>query len=202
MVTLYLSVFLLVIGINAYSDEVENLIKNGDFEDGLIEWNLRTDGGSVAAMEEDKKEAVKGRRCVFINIDNVAGTDAWHLSLYQEGHLIEKGETYTLAFWAKAEGIRPVVCYIEQMVDPWNEYGRGSFQVGEEWQEYWITMTATLSEAIWPRIALGESDVSIWVDNVRFYKGEYVEEEELGKEKAVYPAGKLSATWAGRKRCH
>jgi hypothetical protein len=191
---LYLLVFS-VIGINAYADEVENLIRNGDFEEGTIEWALRQSEGAVATMREEKGEAIKGRSCVFIDIDNVAGTDAWHLSLYQEGHELGKNQTYTLSFWAKAEEPRQVAYYVEQAIDPWDEYGRESVQVNEEWQEYWTTFTASISGAVWPRIALGESDVSIWVDNVRFYEGEYVEEEDLETQNAVGPASKLLMTW-------
>jgi len=195
---LYLLAFSIVVGIGAHAGEVENLARNGDFEEGLIEWDLRQSEGAVARMEEDKGEAIKGRSSVFIEIDNAVGT-YWHLSLYQEGHLLEKGQTYTFSFWAKAEDFRPVAYYLEQAVDPWDEYGRKEAEVNEEWQEYWTTFNVSLSEAAWPRIALGQSDVNIWVDNVRFYEGEYVEEEDLGREEAVDPAGKLPITWAGIK---
>ena len=113
--------------------------------------------------------------------------------------MLEKGQTYTFSFWAKAEAARPVAYYVEQTADPWDEHGRKEIEINEEWGEYWTTFTATLSEAVWPRIALGQLDVNIWVDNVRFYEGEYVEEEDLGTQKVVHPAGKLPITWAGIK---
>jgi hypothetical protein len=200
IVVLQLLVFSIMIGVDAHSKEVENLIRNGDFEEGLIEWDLRQSEGAVATMKEEKGESVKGRSCVYIDIDNVARTDAWHLSLYQEGHLLEEGQLYTLSFWAKAEEPRPVALYVEQAADPWDEYGRVGVEVNEEWREYWTTFTASMDVPVWPRIALGESDVSIWVDNVRFYEGQYVEEEDLKREEAVDPAGKLLITWAGIKR--
>jgi hypothetical protein len=40
MAALYLLVFSMAVGISARADEVENMIGNGDFEEGLIEWNL------------------------------------------------------------------------------------------------------------------------------------------------------------------
>ena len=189
-----------IIGMSSHAAEVENLIRNGDFEEGLIEWELRQSEGAVARMEEDRGEAIKGGSCVYIDIDNVAGTDAWHLALFQEGHLVENGKTYTLSFWAKAEETRPVVCYVEQAADPWDEYGRAVIDVGEEWQVYWITFTSTVAIAVWPRIALGTSDVNIWVDNVRFFEGDYVEEEDLGTQNAVDPADKLPVTWSGIRK--
>lgn len=199
---LFLLAFSIVIGINAQAGEVKNLIRNGDFEEGTIEWELRTSEGAVARMQEAKGEGIKGISCVFIDIDAVPGKTYWHLALYQEGHQLEKNKTYTFSFWAKAEETRPAVCYLEQTVDPFDEYGRKVIEINEEWQEYWTTFIASLSEGVWPRIALGESNVSVWVDNVRFYEGEYVEEEGLGTQKAVDPGGRFLISWAKIKKLY
>jgi hypothetical protein len=200
MVALHLLAFSIAFGMNAHAAEVKNLIRNGDFEEGLIEWELRVSGDAVAAMEVVEGEAAKGNSSVYINIDSVAGTSAWHLSLYQEGHELEEGKTYTLAFWGKAEEPRPVAIYVEQADDPWDEYGRLEVEVNEEWLEYWTTFPASAAGPVWPRIALGTSDVNIWVDNVRFYEGEYV--EDPGMESAVGSTGRLPTTWAGMKKCN
>ena len=193
---MFLLAFFTIVSQESPSAQVVNLIRNGDFEDGLLDWELRQSEGASAEMKEERRDSVKGQRCVFIEINVVAGTSAWHLALYQEGHQIEKDITYTLSFWAKAEELRPVAIYVEQASDPWDEYGRTEVEVGEEWQEYWTTFTASLSGPVWPRIALGTSDVNIWVDNVRLYEGDYEEEEDLARDSAVTPSGKLPMTWA------
>ena len=95
---------------------------------------------------------------------------------------------------------RPVAVYVEQAADPWDEYGRIGIEVNEEWQEYWTTFPASVSGPVWPRIALGESDTNIWVDNVRFYEGEYV--ADAGTESAVNPAGRILTTWAGIRQSY
>ena len=193
---MFLLAFFTIVSQESPSAQVVNLIRNGDFEDGLLDWELRQSEGASAEMKEERRDSVKGQRCVFIEINVVAGTSAWHLALYQEGHQIEKDITYTLSFWAKAEELRPVAIYVEQAADPWDEYGRTEVEVGEEWQEYWTTFTASLSGPVWPRIALGTSDVNIWVDNVRLYEGDYEEEEDLARDSAVTLSGKLPMTWA------
>ncbi len=200
MVTLSLLVLLAVIGTSAHAAAVDNLLRNGDFEDGIAEWELRIGGDAIAEMASSEGEAIKGSKSVYINISSVAGTSAWHLSLYQEGHSLTEGVTYTLSLWAKAEGLRPVVIYVEQADDPWDEYGRLSVEANTQWLEFWTTFTAATTGPVWPRIALGESDVNIWVDNVRFYEGEYV--EDVGPESAVSPAGKSATTWAGIKKSY
>jgi len=200
LIAICLSIFSAAVGSNAYADEVVNLIRNGDFEEGTIDWELRLSEGAVATMREINGEDVfQGQSCALIEIDNVAKTSAWHLALYQEGHQLEEGITYTLCFWGKADGLRPVALYVEQAADPWDEYGRVSIEVGEEWQEFSTTFTAAVAGPVWPRIALGESDRDIWIDNVRFYEGEYVEDNLEQEPKAVHPAGKLPVTWAEMK---
>jgi len=193
MVVLHLLVFSLMIGISVHGAEVENLAKNGDFEAGLAEWQLRTDGDSVAELKEDNTEAINGDLCVFIDIASVAGTSGWHLALFQDGHTIEEGKIYTFAIWLKAEEPRPVTLYAEKQADPWDGYGRQDFQLTQEWQECWINFTAPVTSPVWLRVALGMSDVNLWADNARFYEGEYVEEVT---ESAVNPAGRLLTTWA------
>jgi hypothetical protein len=199
VILMFLLAFFTIVSQESHSAQVVNLIRNGDFEDGLLDWELRQSEGASAEMKEERRDSVKGQRCVFIEINVVAGTSAWHLALYQEGHQIENGTTYTFSCWAKAEELRPAALYVEQASDPWDEYGRIEIQVEEEWQEYWTTFTASLSGPVWPRIALGMSDVNIWVDNVRLYEGDYEEEEDLTRDSAVTPSGKLPITWAGVK---
>jgi len=193
LIVLHLLAFSLMIGASVSVAEVENIARNGDFEAGIAEWDLRLSGDAVGEIREDNQEAISGNLCVYVDIASVAGTSAWHLSLYQDGHVIEENKVYTLAIWAKAEETRPMSLYMEKKADPWDGYGREDFEITQEWQEFWITFTAPISHDVWLRIALGLSDTNLWVDNVRFYEGEYV--EEAGPESAVNPAGGLLTTW-------
>ena len=149
------------------AQEIENLARNGDFEEAIDEWNIRQSEGTAAKIEEDNKERIKGKAGVFIEIDLAKG-DYWHISLFQEAHFLKGGKEYTLAAWAKAEKPRTIIPYIEETVDPWDEFGRESFVISKEWQEYWSTFTAPRNVPdAWLRIALGESDANLWIDNPR-----------------------------------
>ena len=188
------------IGSTALAKGIENLARNGDFEDGTVEWDIRTSEGTVATIEEDDSESIKGRYSVFIQVEVAKGT-TWHISLFQEGHSLKGGNTYTLAAWAKGVKPRPMSLYIEQAADPWNEFGNKDVTITEEWAEYWTTFKAVgNTPAAWIRIGLGQAKGDLWVDNVRFYVGEYEEDEELGRKLAVNPAGKLATSWASIKR--
>jgi len=192
-----------MIGIDAMAADFENIARNGDFEDGILEWELRQSEGAVGTLQEEKEEVVKGDRSVFVEIDNVAKTSAWHMALFQDGHTIENGEEYTFAIWLKGEEARPVTIYVEKQADPWDGYGRQDFQLTEEWQECWINFTAPVTFAVWLRVALGLSDVNLWADNARFFIGGYVEDDDDPVPQiAVDPAGKSAVTWAKIKNSH
>ncbi|MFC1717081.1 carbohydrate binding domain-containing protein [Candidatus Poribacteria bacterium] len=195
MVVLHLLVFSLMVGVSVHGAGIENIARNGDFEEGIVEWELRQSGDSVGEIREDNIEAINGDLCVFIDIASVAGTSAWHMALFQDGHTIEQDKVYTLAVWLKGEEPRPVTLYAEEQAAPWTGHGRTDFEITQEWQEYWITFTAPITFAVWLRVTLGLSDVNLWADNVRFYEGAYV--EDAGTVSAINPAGRLLTTWAG-----
>ena len=132
---------------------------------------------------------------MFVDIASVAGTSGWHMALFQDGHNVELDKEYTFAIWLKAEEPRPVSLYAEMQADPWDGFGSQSFDLTQEWQEYWTTFVSPFTTPVWLRIALGLSDVNIWADNARFYEGVYV--EDAGPVSAVNPTGRLLTTWAG-----
>ena len=194
MIVLHLLVFSLTIGMSIHGAEIKNIARNGDFEAGIAEWELRQSGGSVGEIREDNQEVFEGNLSVYVDIASVAGTSGWHMALFQDGHTIEQDKEYTFAVWLKGEEPRPVTLYVEEKAAPWTGHGRTDFQLTEEWQEYWITFTAPITFDVWLRITLGLSDVNLWADKVRFYEGAYV--EDTGPVSAVNPADRLLTTWA------
>lgn len=179
---------------------IDDLARNGDFENGLVDWEIRQSEGTVATMSEDRDDSVKGGSSVFVEIDLAKGV-TWHLALFQDNHTLEGGTDYTAAFWAKAELPRPVDFYMELKADPWTSYGRKTMNLTEEWTEYWSEWTqAEDVPSAWFRLAVGQIATDFWVDNVRFYEGEYEPDEEMGRVRAVAPGGKLATVWGGMKR--
>lgn len=196
--------YLMVLCAAANAEELpENLLTNGDFEDGTSLWHPEW---SVTAPAEaqvvvDTKDAFEGENCIFFDIKN-CGTEPWHLMLQQRGSVV-KGHTYTFSAWFKAEEDREVRLGAELWPGgSWSrDYGK-TFFITTEWSEYYFTFTSDAS--VGPPdepgghvrfiVYLGAlSDVSVWVDNVRLYEGEYVPEEQA---KAVSASAKhLSTTW-------
>ena len=115
---------------------------------------------------------------------------------------VEDGKTFTIAFWAKVdanEAQSRVVDVSTQMEShPWpGFYSETIVLDSTDWKEYTNTfvVTAGESERMWFGLAIAESDVDFWVDDIRFFEGGPDDEIKLN-ETAVSPAGKLWVSWA------
>ena len=165
----------------AYAQNVVNLVNNWDFEDGVVNpWRLifRAGSGGVGAFLIDEDEFLTGQASLKIEISE-GGTHKRALHVIQQPLMeaVENGRDYTYSAWIKAEEERTLFMILIRsgggaVVTPNNQ----EITVGPEWGEYWFTVTATASEQIRVEFEIGLSDVDIWIDHVRFYEGDYVEE--------------------------
>jgi len=175
------------IGPSHAQDEIENILANGGFEDGIaVPWSTY---GSVttevvealvgAAVPEDP---IEGDFCLHIVVP-AAGANFWDSGLQYAGHVFEQGKKYTLSAFLKCkEGTLDINFKPELGQDPWPGYGAQSFTMTEEWTEF-STTTPVFTEDVDPatitfHIAYTPGD--FWIDGVRWYEGDYVP-PELGK---------------------
>ncbi|MFC1715690.1 carbohydrate binding domain-containing protein [Candidatus Poribacteria bacterium] len=181
----------------AISDEIEDLVRNGDFEENvdLAQWGF--DGkNSVATMTIDKKDSAVGDSSLFVEILALDPGAGWVPNIQQQGHILVKGITYTYSAFLKAEDPKNITLDVKQNGAPWQSYKSESFSVGIEWTEYWLTFEAQQdAPAMVLELQNTNSLINHWIDGVRFYEGEY-EPTIPGQEQAVTPGGKLPATWA------
>ena len=186
---------------DAEPQESDNMVMNPEFEMGTAFWNLEVHGDFVEAiMLEDRNDGIGDNRCARIDISNIeAGAEVWRLQFKQVNHRIEAGETYTWSFWARAEDWRQADVWVGMEVDPWSTLGPSeTIELESEWQEYHFTFDAQESfDNTRLAIQLASSPETVWVDHVRFYEGDYEEEdfEEIMRDISVTPAGKLATTW-------
>jgi hypothetical protein len=183
----------------------ENMIMNPEFDMGTAFWNLEVHGDFVAAvMLEDRSDGIGDKRCARIDINNIeAGAEVWRLQFKQTGIKMEQGETYTWSFWAKTEDWREANVWVGMETDPWTTLGPSEIiELESEWQEYHFTFDAQGSfDNTRLAIQLASSPETVWIDHVRFYEGDYEEEDfdEIMQQRPVTPAGKLESTWGNIK---
>jgi len=196
-------VFLMVCLLNvslAVDDEIEDLIRGGDFEEGFADkdlWTLQIEGTAACTLTIDKQESVSGKASLFaevISIDNAASWVPW---IWQT-HTIEAGVTYTLSMFLKAEEERNVVLNVRDLNAPKQEHFEKTVLVGTEWQEYWATFTSP--KDVEAKVGLrGGPAINYWIDLIKFYEGEYVPTEIDGQKIAVSPRSRLATVWGALK---
>ncbi|GIX06718.1 MAG: hypothetical protein KatS3mg115_1121 [Candidatus Poribacteria bacterium] len=189
----------------AYAAETpENLIPNWGFEDGVVApWTAY--GQAVLSMA-DKQDAFAGSEALKIEVA-AAGVNFWDSGVQYKGAgeniFFEGGVQYTWAFFMKADPPVRINIKPELAVDPWTGYGEKQVDVTDEYQEFWTTWQ-TPADVVPASLTLhvAFNAATLWMDEVRWYEGEYIPYEEWGQEQpqAVDPAGKLATTWAQLKR--
>jgi hypothetical protein len=197
----------LVIGMiftsSAYSQEVENLLMDGGFEEAVLGWGLAIRAPAAATLTIDTEEKRVGQASARIEITDVGdGSSNHNLTLDNNaGIAVEANTTYTVDFWTKAEVDRTLIIDALQNQDPWTRLFRVTdLPVTTEWTRIHHTFQAdaTMSPVVF-LFSFVDSKTTIWLDHVRFYEGEF-DEEDGGPESAFDPdpedGAVVEATWA------
>jgi len=187
----------------------ELLLENYSFEDDLAAWELE-DGtccerGGEYRMEIDKKNPQHGDKCLKVIGVKATGT-AWHAKVKQKNVSMQKGEEYTVIFWARSEDPREVLVNLQKQGDPWDNHLQGLprpaiILTGEEWSEYHYTFTAKVDVVrdMWVALSIAQSDVDFWIDNFRFFEGEPQDDLTRDEPFPVDAKEKLTTQWASVK---
>ena len=188
---------------SAYSQTVENLLMDGDFEEAGSGWGLARRAPAAATLTIDTVEKRVGQASARIDITNVGdGSSNHNLTLDNSaGIAVEANKTYTVDFWTKAEADRTLIIDAILNQDPWSRLVRVTdMPVTTEWTQIHHTFEAsdTMSPVVF-LFSFVDSTATIWLDNVRFYEGEF-NEEGGGPELAYAPdpgdGAVIEATWA------
>jgi len=180
----WLTVFLLIgfiVFAPSHAQEVENILINGGFEDGVMSpWG--TYGGAIgevvdklegAAIDEDP---IEGNFCLHVVVP-APGANFWEVGVNQGGLVFENGKIYTLSVFLKSkEGTLDINFKPELAQDPWTPAAEQSFIMTEEWTEISIT-TPVVTEDLSPAevvFHVGYIAGEFWMDCIRWYEGEYV----------------------------
>ena len=179
----------------------ENILQNGDFDNQLDQWHHWTHASANAIFQTEgrKAEPIIGDNAAYINIAK-AGENVGHIQLYQQPFFLEKDTIYTYGLWAKSEKPRNATMRIIHQGAPWNIYISQVISLTEAWKEFFITFTMPEDDVnSRAGIIMGTDRNNVWVDHVRLYKGQFVQDIEGVEPHAVEPVNKLVTTWANLK---
>lgn len=194
----------LVIGMiltsSASAGEVENLLMDPDFEEPVLGWSLSRRAPAAATLTIDNQEKKFGQASARIDITNVGnGASDHNLTLDNNaGISVTANTTYTVDFWAKAEAARTLILDSLLNQAPWTRLFRvRDLPVTTEWTviHHTFQASATMSPVVF-LFSFVDSETTIWLDHVRFYEGEYDEEDiNLKSAYAPNPAPDADDVW-------
>jgi hypothetical protein len=185
---------------------VENLILNGDFEEGDTGWAVASRGAADMQFVIDETEFISGKSSARLEILNIGGGGTHDLTLDCQTAISTKaGQAHTVDFWVKAEGERTVTVDFLMNHDPWtNVFRVENIPITTEWQVQHHTFIAEFDDDnmiflfSFSRSSNENPLVTMWIDRVRFYEGEH-EEEDLLEPAAVTLDDKLAGSWSAIK---
>jgi hypothetical protein len=120
-------------------------------------------------------DPIEGSSCLHVVVPEI-GANFWDVGLSQPGYVFEAGKNYTLsAFMKCAQGTLDVNFKPEHAADPWEGYGEQVITITDQWTEYSVTTPVIAADVDPATITfhIGFAAGEIWVDNVRFYEGDY-----------------------------
>jgi hypothetical protein len=194
-----------LVSTGAYSswaqDEGENLVQNPDFENPTqAPWyHWVEDASAVAMLSIDDEESFTGDQSLLIEVSKKG--NGQRVELHQDPFILESGQQMTYAFWAKVgkDDLREANMIVNHREDPWTTYGSASIRITEEWIEFHTSADISADDdMVGIYVELRDTVGKVWFDHFRFYEGDYEEEdmEEMEKDIAVEPRGKVACAWA------
>ena len=138
---------------------INNLLTNGDFENGSDSWIVGVDDNSPAPIVTDGGNT-------YYSVDVTSAGDAFAVNVSQKLEIIED-ETYTLTFDAWSDVNRSIIAGIGLSADPWSNTVE-TVNITPTVTTYTLTLSATGFGAINARVLfdLGAEVGMVNIDNV------------------------------------
>ncbi|MBS4220842.1 carbohydrate binding domain-containing protein [Bacillus sp. FJAT-49711] len=145
-------------------------LQNGDFSEGLANWNRHVqgdyDGNSRATMEAVNGEAK-------VSVQNV-GTNPWDVQLNQPGLALTEGKTYVVSFDARSTIDRLLEVVLDNGAPSYHRYFNDTVQLTDSVKSYSFEFTMTKGDMTTFQFLLGNvggqqltNPHDVFIDNVK-----------------------------------
>jgi len=191
-----------IISGSSQAQQVTNLIanRNPGFENGVTEpWGFLNLGqapvtGTVvkdcvgAAVPEGP---IEGNYCLNVKVAGPTSPNWWSVAFGLDAPTFEKGKKYTLSLWVKSKtGTARINFKPEQSLPPsYPGYGEQQITATEKWTEYHVTTPVFDADKTSTSLVfhVGFAAQEFWVDDCKFYEGDYVPTQVKVKGVAAEP---------------
>lgn len=183
-VKVFLIFLLCLLALSAYAQGT-NLVGNGDFADGLLNWNHTLDAGTGTITAQNG----------YVSMDILqTGGNPFDLQLFQSGLVIETGKTYHCSFDAMSPASLPLSVMIgDSNIIKMNYSGTEEFQLSPTTQtcEFYFTMNYTTALDAQILFGVNNGAGKVYIDNVVVEEATHVVDEPaiLIEAEDAAPAG-------------
>lgn len=147
----------------------DNMITNGDFEDGTIDgWNGWGNGSTRSVSAEGEGYGDTGYAMVLTNPTAANNYEAQQVFEFSEA--LVKDKEYTCSFWVKATS-NAILQVQLQNADYSGDY-YGGMEVGTTWIQVVETVVPSTDDKTKFIFDFGESATTFYIDNIEFTTGE------------------------------
>ncbi len=191
------------------AQDVTNLFQNPGFETGaLTPWGSYGGGGATVTSTVVKDCAgaavpegpIEGKYCLNVKVSG-AGTNFWDGAvspvLIAGNGTFQKGKKYTLSLFFKSKsGTATINLKPELAQDPWTGYGETQVTATEKWAEYHTTTDVFATDVTPAHVTFHVEFKAqeFWIDDVKWYEGDYVPTTVKSKRSAGSPTPDDKAT--------
>ncbi len=154
------------------STSSKQLASNGDFEGkGAAPWVLNADasvGASAATVLEDARAGGSGSRSIAVRIKARGNGESHRTNLYQDGISLKAGNSYEIAFRARAEAPRTIDVSVQRRAGEWENLGFWrKVSLDRDWKAYRFQFESTGSRTdAGLQFFLGGDSPAVWFDDI------------------------------------
>ncbi len=141
------------------------LVKNGSFEQNLQSWSSLVTGGAsgtISADQENWKDGVKSMKAVVKSV----GTQNWNVQLKTNDFKVEKGKSYKIAFYAKADVEKELLLEVMEN-QTWKWIMGPTYKTTLNWKYYEVYFNSPFdSNNLLVAFEWGLQTGTFWLDSV------------------------------------
>ena len=147
----------------------EELISNGEFDEGTSGWQTQTGGNAQLTMTATTSAGLSGTNAVSLCPNGNYGSENWHIQMFQNVTL-EPNVDYTLKFMAKGATSRKLYVMVQKIAADYDTYFYKEYNITTSGQEYEEVITTPADVAADSKVTfcIGGADGCVYLDKVSF----------------------------------
>ena len=169
-------------------DTLDNILANGEFDNGLDPWQLENDEEGMGSISIVSGMEMSGENALQLCVSE-PGTEPWHVQLSQDAPFVY-GRKYVISFIAKADKARSIIVTMQKSSRPFNQYMEDTLDLTTENQSFSIPfIPSTFQSENKLKFFAGLTTGCIYLDSIVFKEGEYTDIQEVDNLQniSVYP---------------